>query len=309
MACFILSPSASGDTSRAPVGSLLIWCLERTWPVRGSKPYSVRPPSRYEDLPAAAYPATISGSLAKTNGVMSATLGVTAQIGEGTIDMSATLAPGAITATATATNLTLTTLTGQAAGDSGTTSSSIVLVNGTVTASTQSRSASMAGTFDIGGSTLTASGSYTSSTNWSILIAANSATGSGQTVGYRGASLDSLSGTVTMRVGWLTTSLTISGVAIGDVTVDQVRPLAEKYYGAIPAREVPARIEWRPPVGSLSIAETDIELAPHLVPADNTELAPAERHEAEIIRARACVRELHTREDEPHGVNVLIFWG
>ena len=178
------------------------------------------------DLPAAAYPATISGSLAKTNGVMSATLGVTAQIGEGTIDMSATLAPGAITATATATNLTLTTLTGQAAGDSGTTSSSIALVNGTVTASTQSRSASMSGTFDIGGSTLTASGSYTSSTNWSISIAANSATGSGQTVGYRGASLDSLSGTVTMRVGGLTTSLTISGVAIGDATVDMVATIS-----------------------------------------------------------------------------------
>jgi zinc protease len=36
-------------------------------------------------------------------------------------------------------------------------------------------------------------------------------------------------------------------VVVGDVTVDQVRPLAEKYYGAIPAREVPARIEWREP--------------------------------------------------------------
>jgi zinc protease len=30
-------------------------------------------------------------------------------------------------------------------------------------------------------------------------------------------------------------------VISGDVTVDQVRPLAEKYYGAIPAREVPVR--------------------------------------------------------------------
>ena len=31
------------------------------------------------------------------------------------------------------------------------------------------------------------------------------------------------------------------------MTVDQVRPLAEKYYGAVPARDLPARIEWREP--------------------------------------------------------------
>jgi zinc protease len=36
-------------------------------------------------------------------------------------------------------------------------------------------------------------------------------------------------------------------VVVGDVTVDQVRPLAEKYYGRIPARDLPARIEWREP--------------------------------------------------------------
>ena len=36
-------------------------------------------------------------------------------------------------------------------------------------------------------------------------------------------------------------------VVVGDVTVDQVRPLAEKYYGALPARELPARIDWREP--------------------------------------------------------------
>jgi zinc protease len=36
-------------------------------------------------------------------------------------------------------------------------------------------------------------------------------------------------------------------VVVGDVTVDQVRPLAEKYYGAIPARDLPARIDWSEP--------------------------------------------------------------
>jgi zinc protease len=36
-------------------------------------------------------------------------------------------------------------------------------------------------------------------------------------------------------------------VVVGDVTMEQVRPLAEKYYGAIPAREMPPRIEWREP--------------------------------------------------------------
>jgi len=36
-------------------------------------------------------------------------------------------------------------------------------------------------------------------------------------------------------------------VVVGDVTVDQVRPLAEKYYGRIPARELPSRIDWREP--------------------------------------------------------------
>lgn len=36
-------------------------------------------------------------------------------------------------------------------------------------------------------------------------------------------------------------------VVVGDVTLDQVRPLAEKYYGAIPAREVRAHIDWREP--------------------------------------------------------------
>jgi zinc protease len=36
-------------------------------------------------------------------------------------------------------------------------------------------------------------------------------------------------------------------VVVGDVTVEQVRPLAEKYYGRIPARELAPRIDWREP--------------------------------------------------------------
>ncbi|MDH3229651.1 MAG: insulinase family protein [Alphaproteobacteria bacterium] len=36
-------------------------------------------------------------------------------------------------------------------------------------------------------------------------------------------------------------------VVVGDVTVDQVRPLAEKYYGRIPARQLAHRIDWREP--------------------------------------------------------------
>jgi zinc protease len=36
-------------------------------------------------------------------------------------------------------------------------------------------------------------------------------------------------------------------VIVGDVTADQVRPLAEKYYGAVPTREVPARIRLAEP--------------------------------------------------------------
>jgi len=36
-------------------------------------------------------------------------------------------------------------------------------------------------------------------------------------------------------------------VVAGDVTVDQVRPLAEKYYGRLPVRELPRRIDWREP--------------------------------------------------------------
>ena len=36
-------------------------------------------------------------------------------------------------------------------------------------------------------------------------------------------------------------------VVVGDVTVDQVRPLAEKYYGRIPARALAPRIDWREP--------------------------------------------------------------
>lgn len=36
-------------------------------------------------------------------------------------------------------------------------------------------------------------------------------------------------------------------VISGDVTVDMVRPLAEKYYGAIPARPLPERVAWREP--------------------------------------------------------------
>ena len=36
-------------------------------------------------------------------------------------------------------------------------------------------------------------------------------------------------------------------VLSGDVTVAKVRPLVEKYYGRIPARAVPARIDWREP--------------------------------------------------------------
>lgn len=36
-------------------------------------------------------------------------------------------------------------------------------------------------------------------------------------------------------------------VISGDVTAEIVRPLAEKYYGVIPARKLPKRIEWREP--------------------------------------------------------------
>lgn len=36
-------------------------------------------------------------------------------------------------------------------------------------------------------------------------------------------------------------------VLSGDVTVAKVRPLVEKYYGKIPSRAVPARIDWREP--------------------------------------------------------------
>jgi len=179
------------------------------------------------DLPTATYPATISGSITKSNGVTSASLDVTAQIGDSSLDLSATLAPGAITATATATNLTLTTLTGQAASG-GSTSSSIVLTTGTVTVSTQARNASMSGTFDIGGATVTTSGSYASATDWSISIAANSATDSGQTIGYRGASVDALSGTVTMTGGGLTTSLAVSGVTVGDATMDMTATISNQ---------------------------------------------------------------------------------
>lgn len=41
-------------------------------------------------------------------------------------------------------------------------------------------------------------------------------------------------------------------VVVGDVTVGQVRPLAEKYYGRIPARELPPRVEWREPPAAVA---------------------------------------------------------
>ncbi len=51
-------------------------------------------------------------------------------------------------------------------------------------------------------------------------------------------------------------------VVVGDVTVEQVRPLAEKYYGAIPARELPPRVEWREPPSSVArrITLTDAQV-------------------------------------------------
>lgn len=36
-------------------------------------------------------------------------------------------------------------------------------------------------------------------------------------------------------------------VVVGDVTVDEVRPLAEKHYGRIPKRDLPERIDWYEP--------------------------------------------------------------
>lgn len=36
-------------------------------------------------------------------------------------------------------------------------------------------------------------------------------------------------------------------VISGDITVDEVRPLAEKYYGPIPARPLPERVDWAEP--------------------------------------------------------------
>lgn len=41
-------------------------------------------------------------------------------------------------------------------------------------------------------------------------------------------------------------------VVVGDVTVDQVRPLAEKYYGPIPAREMPPRVDWHEPSAAVA---------------------------------------------------------
>lgn len=52
-------------------------------------------------------------------------------------------------------------------------------------------------------------------------------------------------------------------VVVGDVTVDQVRPLAEKYYGAIPARELPSRVEWHEPTAAaaerVTLADPDVK--------------------------------------------------
>ncbi len=47
-------------------------------------------------------------------------------------------------------------------------------------------------------------------------------------------------------------------VIAGDITLEQVRPLAEKYYGVIPAREVPARVRLAEPP---PIAPRRVELA------------------------------------------------
>jgi zinc protease len=48
-------------------------------------------------------------------------------------------------------------------------------------------------------------------------------------------------------------------VVVGDVTVEQVRPLAEKYYGSIPRRELAPRVEWRepPPIAAQRVSLTD----------------------------------------------------
>jgi zinc protease len=54
-------------------------------------------------------------------------------------------------------------------------------------------------------------------------------------------------------------------VVVGDVTVDQVRPLAEKYYGTIPVRELPARVEWHEPPAAaaerVTLADPDVKQA------------------------------------------------
>ena len=178
-------------------------------------------------LPTATYPATVSGSVGKSGGVPSATLSVTAQIGDASVGMSATLTPAGISATGTVADVSISGWS-EGRGDA----TNVTLTTGTVTVSSLTRSASLSGTFAVGTSTVTASADYYSASQWDISIADDSQGESNGGFGYGGASFNSLSGTISMTTAGLSTSLVVTGVTVGDATFDMTATITPQGFQA-----------------------------------------------------------------------------
>jgi hypothetical protein len=151
----------------------------------------------------------VSGTISKTNGVLSMALSVAGvTVGSATFDANLTVSAAGFTESATVDNVTL--------------ASGYTIKNAAITVSTATNTASISGELVTGDSTVNVSASYSNASNWSISMAANSA-GAGHSA-PKGTTLDvnDISGTITDTNGNISSALTASGVALGDGTFDMV---------------------------------------------------------------------------------------
>ncbi len=149
----------------------------------------------------------LSGSITMANGVASASLQLSGTVGGSafTANLSGSRNGG---------------FEGTASVDSLTLAGGYTITDAQITVSTNSSTASIAGTLTTTSAKVAVSATYTDSSNWSVSIAANSAPSGYVTPIATSLDINDLSGTITDAGGRITTALTVSGVTVGDATFD-----------------------------------------------------------------------------------------
>ena len=151
----------------------------------------------------------VSGTIAKTNGLLSTALSVTGvTVGSATFDANLTASSAGFIASASVDDLTL--------------ASGYTIQNASVTVSTVSNTASISGALVANPTTVNVSASYTDTNDWSISIAANSAGAGYAAPNSTTLDINDISGTINDVSGNISSALMASGVALGDGTFDLV---------------------------------------------------------------------------------------